>query len=164
MADKKEEHVSFEIAKLLREKGFDEHTICRYVDDNGATEKWYDDYREKVLRFELNAGDLIEPSIEPKEKYELYGDTIPAPTFYEVMEWLRKKYKLFLGVGFGNDDKGEFLYMVDIYDLTSEAIEGKYKPIVEADDYLTINPKTPAEAIEEALKYLLKKSDLIQNN
>ena len=46
--------------------------------------------------------------------------------------------------------------MGDIYDLTKEAINAKYKPIIEADDYLSDNPKTYEEACEAAIKYCLE--------
>lgn len=129
-----ERYISFEVAKLLKEKGFNEPCRSYFIDDTG-------DYRRCAV--EITNEDCS-------------SEQLLRPTLYMTMEWLRKKYKLFLGVGFGNDDKGEFLYMVDIYDLNSEAIEGKYKPIVEADEYLTVNPKTPAEAIGEALMYSLE--------
>ena len=145
-----EDFVSFEIAKLLREKGFDEHTICRYVDDNGATEKWYDNYREKVLRFELNAGDLIEPSIEPKEKYELYGDTIPAPTLYGVMEWLRVNHNLFIEVRTGETDQKTW------YDFDIIPINGRIVSWEDLEDIPIIECELPKEAIEIAIKYCLK--------
>ena len=73
-----------------------------------------------------------------------------------AMTWLRETHNLFIRVGFGNDNKGNFLYMADIYDLTNDAVDGLYKPIVEANDYLFTNPKTYEEAVEAALKYTLE--------
>ena len=149
----KERYVSFEVAKMLKEKGFNEHTICRYVDTNGATERWYDDYRERVLRFELNAGDLIEPSIEPKEKYELYGDTIPAPTLYMTMEWLR--------------ENGVYMYVEPFITISSEGynLEG-YRPWITTFKKNWFNPlskigtatysKTYEAAVEAVIKYCLE--------
>ena len=72
------------------------------------------------------------------------------------MTWLRETHNLFIRVEFGNDNKGNFLYMADIYDLTNDAVDGLYKPIVEANDYLFKNPKTYEEAVEAALKYTLE--------
>lgn len=86
-----ENYVSFETAKLLKEKGFDERTICKYAGEGGITERYYDDYRERVLSFDWKEGYLIEPLIEPKEQYEIIGDTISAPSQAMVMKWLREK-------------------------------------------------------------------------
>ena len=91
MATITEDYVSFEIARLLKEKGFNESTICKYADVGGITEKWYDDYRERVLRFDWNEGYLIEPPIAPKDQYEIIGDTISAPTLQMAMKWLREE-------------------------------------------------------------------------
>ena len=79
-----------------------------------------------------------------------------CPTHQMAMAWLREVHHLYIDVGFGNDYKGEFLYMGDIYDLTKDAINAKYEPIIEADDYLSDNPKTYEEACEAALKYTLE--------
>lgn len=114
----KEDYVSFETAKLLKEKGFDGEIYITY-DEEGC----------------------MQPSI----------------TLQMAMKWLREIHHLYINVGFGNDYKGEFLYMGDIYDLTKDAIHAKYEPIIEADDYLSDNPKTYEEAVEAALKYCLEK-------
>ena len=112
-----ERRCSYEVCKLLHEKGFD----VKCTD-------WY---------FENNIN-------------------IWKPTHQMACDWLAEKYHLFFKVGFGNDIEGDFLYVVDIYDLTDSAVYGRYIPMVEADDYLKTNPKTVGEAIEEALKYSLE--------
>lgn len=93
-----EDYVSFETAKLLKEKGFDVNTFTKYADKEGATEKWYDDYRERMVRFEWDCGTLITPPTEPHDKYEVYGDTISAPTLQMAMKWLRQVYGLFIRI------------------------------------------------------------------
>lgn len=117
----KEAYVSFEVARLLKEKGF-----------NGEVHAYHNVF-DKV--------NLVQ---------------IPCPTQQMAMTWLRETHNLFIRVGFGNDNKGNFLYMADIYDLTNDAVDGLYKPIVEANDYLFTNPKTYEEAVEAALKYTLE--------
>ena len=96
MATITEDYVSFQVARLLKDKGFSENTICKYADVGGITEKWYDDYRERVLHFDWDEGYLIKPPIEPKDQYEITGDTISAPTLQMAMKWLRKVYNLCL--------------------------------------------------------------------
>lgn len=135
MATITEDYVSFETAKLLKEKGFDESCYQKY--DN-----------EGYLSF--NHVGYINNEKSCDDFYAL------APTLQMAMKWLREIYNLFFEIGFGNDCNGKFLYMTDIYDLTNNAVYGKYKPIVEADDYLTDNPKTYEDAVEAALKYCLE--------
>lgn len=129
MATIEEDYVSFEIAKLLKEKGFHEDCKCQYGRHGDIS--WTS----------CNNGNVT---------------TFARPTLQMVMKWLREVHRLYIDVGFGNDYKGEFLYMGDIYDLTKDAIYAKYKPIIEADDYLFYNPKTYEEAVEEAIKYCLE--------
>lgn len=125
-----EDYVSFETAKLLKEKGFHEVCKCQYGrhGDIGWTSS--------------NNGNVT---------------TFARPTLQRAMKWLREVHHLYIDVGFGNDYKGEFLYMGDIYDLTKDSnVHGKYEPIIEADDYLSDNPKTYEEAVEAAIKYCLE--------
>ena len=89
-----EDYVSFETAKLLKEKGFDVNTFAKYAGKEGVTEEWYDDYRERMIKFDWEDGHLIEPLTEPQSQYRVYGDTVPAPTLQMVMKWLRKIHNL----------------------------------------------------------------------
>lgn len=132
MAIIKEDYVSFEVAKLLKEKGFNEPCFYYYKDGNL----------------------MFSPFLKGRNSYQT--DTYSAPTLQMAMRWLREVHHLYIDVGFGNDYKGEFLYMGDIYDLTKDAIHAKYEPIIEADDYLSYNPKTHEEACEAAIKYCLE--------
>ena len=135
-----EDYVSFEIAKLLKEKGFDEDCWCWYEED-GYLRESNDDFG-----VQSNSDHVVDD-----DEYNC-----SAPTIQMAMKWLREVHHLYIDVGFGNDYKGEFLYMGDIYDLTKDAIYAKYKPIIEADDYLFANPKTYEEACEAAIKYCLE--------
>lgn len=131
-----EAYCSYEVAKLLKEKGFDEP--CLQMWECGPDKKY-------LFRLQSSCYQNITEE-----------DSCLAPTHQMAMKWLRERYNLFFGIGFGNDCNGKFLYMIDIYDLTNNAVNGKYKPIVEADDYLTDNPKTYEDAVEAALKYCLE--------
>lgn len=64
-----EDYVSFEIAKLLKEKGFDECPLFRY-DDCG--ELWVQGGYDKTIKWHF-----------------------PAPTLQMAMKWLRKKYYIY---------------------------------------------------------------------
>ena len=77
--------VSFPLAKLLKEKGFDEP--CRFVHDNwNNIEDWYDIGREYHRNSEKNAS--------------VYYS---APTIAEVVMWLHKEHKIWISVDPDND-------------------------------------------------------------
>ena len=133
-----ERYCSYEVARLLKEKGFDEECHMWYEGEDDLIHT-NDDYG-------------LQTNSDHVSSYFEYA----APTHQMACDWLEQKYHLFFGLGFGNDYKGDFLYMVDIYDLTNDAVKGVYKPIVEADDYLTTSPKTVGDAIEAAIKYSLE--------
>ena len=138
-----EAYVSFETAKLLKEKGFDVPCLS-----------YYEYFRSNVTMYQGYVPELSDSCTNHNDRgnYDIYS----RPTQQMAMRWLREVHNLFLGVGFGADAKGEFLYMADIYNLKNDAIDGIYKPIVEADDYLLNNPKSYEEACEAGIKYCLE--------
>ena len=144
-----EEYVSFETAKLLKNKGFDVNTFIKYANKEGATEKWYDDYRERMVQFNWDCGTLIILPTEPHDKYEIYGDTISAPTLQMAMKWLMEVHKL-----------GIFpsLYMNII---ESNIIHAYATSIINLNTYklMTVDGMardTYNEACEAAIKYCLE--------
>ena len=64
-----EDYVSFEIAKLLKEKGFDEYCYRYYHTSKYVS---YSDTKQRNL--------------------ELFPDSYSAPTLQIAMKWLREKY------------------------------------------------------------------------
>ena len=98
MATIKEDYVSFEIAKLLKEKGFD--SKCSKV--------WI---YSKSINPDINAqlmcaqyfmegeslidNDDIDIVLSVKE---VYGNAYLAPTFQMAMKWLREVHKLYINV------------------------------------------------------------------
>lgn len=74
-----EDYVSFEVAKLLKKKGFDEE-CWEYYDNN----KNFKSFR--IVR--CNYDNIP------------YKDAYIAPTFQMAMKWLRENYKLHIEVGF----------------------------------------------------------------
>jgi hypothetical protein len=75
----KEDYVSFEIAKLLKEKGFDEDTICVYIG------------RYLLIKGEGTISNATDMPI------------IPAPTLQMAMKWLREVHNLFIEIHFYQD-------------------------------------------------------------
>ena len=139
-----EDRVTFEIAKLLRDKGFPqniEHDAW-YVVKEFSTGCHWNSCTYKV-------GDITR---EYDEKC-----CIVMPTLQMVMKWLREVHKIHIEIGIGTDVDGNFCYIPAIYDLNNlETIGGKYKESVDADEF-DISPYMTFEQVELcAIEYCLE--------
>jgi hypothetical protein len=139
----KEAYVSFEIAKLLKEKGFNEYCWKLYE---------LVDLNKPIL---LNGFELDSDSKFWDNKYlELYkkehsyiNDICSAPTHQMVMQWLREIHNLHIVPK--KDFYGGF-YTGRIYDDRREIITDK-------DDYIACSGYDKYEdATEAAIKYCLE--------
>ena len=102
-----EDYVSFETAKLLKEKGFDEK--CRYVYNNKGNKIAYE-------RFMEGESFVDKIDIESVARYDgwntyLLGDyAYLCPTLQMAMKWLREKYDLHIEITsikpYGSDGNG----------------------------------------------------------
>lgn len=133
----KEVYVSYEVAKLLKEKGFDWE--CRAY--------WHEDDRELIeSQSPCHLRNITNPC--------WFGNT--APTQQMACRWLREEHKIFIEVGVGTDIDGVFGYMPSIYFLDILACnEGRFSPNVDADYICDFTPQTYEYAVEAALKYVL---------
>ena len=96
-----EDFVTFEIAKKLKEKGFN-LGVYRY-------------YENKVLKWSNS------PWLEPK--YNDYREhIIAAPTISQALKWLRKEKKIHICVDF--DGYMNWYYQIAIYGSTDIAAAG----------------------------------------
>jgi hypothetical protein len=123
----KEAYVSFEIAKLLKEKGFDEPCYMSY---------W------------LRTKDYIELA-HLEQHYNNYSDCMYAPTHQMAMAWLREVHKVLIVIDAYHTDHWEGYidsFEIRIYSHSSTIIVPN--EIVHHTDY--------TEAVEAALKYSLK--------
>ena len=122
-----EAYVSFEIAKLLKEKGFDENTLMVYMSYGDLCKcNRYDSIRNS------NYNDITKNYFE-----------CTAPTHQMAMKWLREVHNIDICVFPYQADYISYSYKVKIY---------KNKEI-----YLTItDSKTYEDAVEAALKYCLQ--------
>lgn len=135
----KEAYCSFELAKLLKEKGFpiNEHLRIYTNKDN------------------LCLTDVGMMSYLSKEDYIHFEDFfIPTITHQMAMKWLREKHKLYIGI---NIEVGD-IQMLPSYDF-EETVLG-YNFVIYNEETLiwVFKDKTPRsyeEAVEAALKYSL---------
>jgi len=91
-----EQYVTFETAKLLQEKDFNEPTLFSYYDNNGIVHMHK---TNKILQ-------IIAP--------------IKRPTQQKTVEWLRIKHKLFISITYHN--KQYKATIIDIHDANNPII------------------------------------------
>ena len=135
-----EDYVSFEIAKLLKEKGFDEKCKTYY----------------KVFPEDRIAA--IYHSSENRGVSEDDPNEILCPTLQMAMKWLREVHKLAITVSIGNENnKGNtdysnpdrWFYFFDITNEKGVVIDTEYDPL--SNEFPTYE-----EACETAIKYCLE--------
>lgn len=83
-----EDYVSFETAKLLKEKGFDCNTNCYYIED--FKDLYYSPIRQNHNKRIINNEFDIDINI-PSGK-------MSAPTLQMTMKWLREVHKIFISI------------------------------------------------------------------
>jgi hypothetical protein len=134
-----EDYCSYEVAKLLKEKGFNES--CDY---------YYDQSSDEPQQLTLD------------EMYYSYDEFLKAPTHQMAMKWLREEHQLHISVdvspiyGKVKDEKGRntcgLLYWH--YMASGEWVNEKYNPNQKA---FIVSAKSYEDAVEEALKFTLEK-------
>ena len=147
----KEAFVSFETAKLLKEKGFNEY--CWKLYELG-------DLDNPIL---LNGFELDGDGKFWDNKYlELYkkehsyiNDICSAPTIQMTMRWLREKHLIFFDFRLVLGDTKDGKYMVGVYDMTAFDTY-TWKTWVLGDTY--------EETYEKAIKYVLDNNFFIEDD
>ena len=141
-----EDYCSYEVSKLLKEKGFNE--ICSHEWGVPDIDKGY-----VLQKFNIYNGQI--------KNSELIDDAYAAPTHQMACKWLRENHKLLISVdatpiyGKMKDDKGRntcgILYWN--YIASGEWTNEKYNPIQKA---FALSGETYEEAVEAACIYVLK--------
>ena len=136
-----EDYCSYELAKLLKEKGFDEP--CLQMWECGPDKKY-------LFRLQSSCYQNITEE-----------DSCLAPTHQMAMKWLREKYQLLISVdaspiyGKVKDEKGGntcgLLYWH--YMASGEWMHDKYNPNKKA---FVVSAKCYEDVVETALKYSLE--------
>ena len=143
MATIKEDYVSFEVAKLFKEKGFDEPCHCFY------------EYRKRLY----NDMDKYFPDGMKNSDHDKEGNkAISAPTHQMAMKWLREIHNIMvspyaLSLNYYGLSLG---YYFEIFDLTNGDSTG-CKPLYKVgipfkEDVLN----TYEKAVEAGIKYALE--------
>jgi hypothetical protein len=134
-----EDYVSFETAKLLKEKGFDEPCECLYDTENNDVSI-------------VNGWMTVSNSELEEREFVCYS----APTLQMAMKWLREEHNLFIGIH-------PRLSFTDYYWITADIYRVKKKSsfyhMGDGDDYNCVAccDGTSFEGdCESAIKYCLE--------
>lgn len=133
----KEDYVSFEIAKLLKENGFEQNTnLLPYYTDNGN----------------LFTGDINTSHIR-------YYNAASAPTLQMVMKWMREVHNLhiciFIGEDYSKDADGNIVdrwqfWTYNITNIWGDMVYDAY------DKFDCTEYQSYEEAYNDAIKYCLE--------
>jgi hypothetical protein len=124
--------VTYEIAKLLKEKGFNEPCICQYMIQDSTSEM----SSPKVINLvPLVTSKEITVGILPKQ-VEL---NLCAPLYQQVVDWFREKHKINFNVIGGFHDFSISIKLTGT--VESKSFYGSYYEVLK-------------KAIEEALKLI----------
>ena len=133
-----EDYVSFEIAKLLKEKGFDEHCFCiNYPLPEG-------EHHNIILPNLLNNSMI--PFTDEYKFCRYKEDFITIPTTQMAMKWLREVHNIHIEIA-----RGPKAYHITIVTIPHGVVKYITRDIVGTtcvDSY--------EEACETSLKYCLK--------
>lgn len=128
----KEDYVSLEVAKLLKEKGYDEYCEAYYH------LYWMGEFTEEES-FEIS------PSKNFKNSNNVYR--VGAPTLYEAQKWLRNIHGIYIDILYYNGD----YYMYDILTIPKHDLIGlSDRPYIQYKSY----EEALNAGILEALKIL----------
>ena len=130
-----EDYVSFEVAKLLKDKGFDEHCFCiNYPLPEGG--------HHSIILPNLLNNSMI-PFIDKYNFCRYKEDFITIPTLQMAMKWLREMHNIYIEIT-PSSKTNEFIvdsYRIDIVTKTFDTI------------YVSSGYDTYEEAAEAAIKY-----------
>ena len=126
-----EDYVTLEIAKLLKEKGFDER-VKSYYAESGLE------------------GYML--ALRATKNTELRDGFISRPTFQMAMKWLREVHKIHISVEIGFDiDNPQYYFFVPSVCRFSDK-SGEYESPFDEKEFNTYE-----EACEAAIMYCLEK-------
>ncbi len=153
-----EDYVSFEVAKLLKEKGF----------DGKCSRIWAKEENESPLRIamslfvegeEVADRETVEKATSYNNKYKFRTSVMGylCPTLQMVMKWLREEHNLFIEVQYATSlllQPHTTIYFQIYYMSLDYTTSGKN---MLPDDYIREYYTSYEEACEAAIKYCLEK-------
>lgn len=150
-------HVSFEIAKLLKEKGFSWEVEYFYKKDKWGKNKFYlstgieyDSDRNCIWDWNLNGGNSGLASLTIPYPNDSEATYYSAPEVHQVVDWLYEKYGIWIVV---NPHKGENYLSKPFMEFEPEVWSFSNECVFHNTKLLYYN--SPIEAYEAAIIYTL---------
>ena len=133
-----EDYVNFETAKLLKEKGFDEHCFCiNYPLPEGG--------HHNIILPNLLNNSMI-PFTDEYKFCRYKEDFITIPTLQMAMKWLREVHGIFIQI--------ELYSKYDNYNF--EIFQNTHRLLIEERTAYNTYTETVEMAIKHCLKHLIK--------
>lgn len=129
--------VDFNLAKKLKEKGFQEECLCHYVGED-LVYNIESPITNNQLWFCHNKYDNI-----------WHRDNIDAPTIAQVLKWLREVHNVYVDIGLYVITKDMRKYNINVYHNKNR------RDLMYSGIHLTKECSKYEEACEVALKYVL---------
>ena len=146
-----EDYVSFEVAELLKEKGFDEKCSCVWIINKANNPEDTDGvYKVASPYFMEGESYVSNEDIDRVLKYfdeYYYKDAFLCPTLSVVMKWLREIHNIHIDINTNWAFKDDLIVVGYMFN-THSTINSWYQDLV--------NYPTYEEACEEAIKYCLE--------
>ena len=133
-----EDYCSFEVSKLLKEKGFTWNSRKIILEKEGL--KVETGNVEESLDYKFNCYNEDGKPIRPN-KYTETNKHYPRPTHALAIKWIRENFGYYIGILISTNTK---------YSYSIQMTDGEYMQIT-SNDY-----DSPEEATEAALKYVLE--------
>lgn len=140
-----EDYVSFETAKLLKEKEFDGDTNCYYIEGSVDKNLCYSPIRQNHNKRITNNEFDIDINIS--------SGKISAPTLQMARKWLREKHNLHVDVRITNH--GITIDIIKYYWVITNTETGRWCD--ESTIYTVKAFDTPEEAEDDAIRHALEK-------
>lgn len=131
------EYLDFNLAKKLKEKGFQEECLCHYVDVD-LVYNIESPIANNQLWFCHNKYDNI-----------WHRDNYDAPTISQVLNWLREVHNVYIDIGIYVITKDMLKYNINVYHNKNR------KDLMYSGIHITKECSKYEEACEVALKYVL---------
>ena len=157
-----EDYVSYETAKLLKEKGFREWCSHCYGVDVRYKGNPIDEDEEFELKSEgkedeieyVDGGRLYNSMWDNSDESKIYA----APTLAIAIKWIRNTYKIHIEARICNHALSDKVNIIKYYWVLINAEICRWMDESTAHDLIAFN--TPEEAYENAIKYCLEKINL----
>lgn len=130
-----EDYVSFETAKLLKEKGFE-----------GDNRDWYtpDGFIEEVG---------VDDGIDPTAHEDIFDSLVPAPTLQMAAKWLRTK-NIFIDIYHYNSKIAPFIWRIFAYNILMPQTAETFEEAAEASiNYVLKHWDEVNMALDDYYKY-----------